>query len=987
MRHHIRAVLFDLDGVVVDTTPYHYRAWRRLADEQGWTLEEHLARSITGVPRSECLDIILELNGVEADEGSRRAFASRKNAYLVEQLCEINEHDIRPGVLQFLNQLKLRGVTLGLYSLSASAAVVAERLELDEWFDAVVTGSDIRYTDWNAGIFEECARKLHVPPFHCIAIESSPRGVKAALESGIKVLGVGDAAQHAGAREIVDDFGDVDVDFLLDSGRTTRFPEEPWHISETVLRPGRARYWETLFALSNGLLGLRAAHEEEDPVLDAHSYPGMFMNGVYGYLPYRHVVSFPGFPERLHVMHNLVDWRIVNLRVDGERFSLFGEGVTEYRRALDMRRGIVERSVVWRTAAGRRVRLRSTRLVSMKRRHCAALRYEVTPLDGPVEIALESKIVGSAVSEELGTGQTQVIDAAPGRDSLSLHVRSATSEIGVGVAVVERLSNGGGARTTSFAEEQPATYARTITVRADAGQSIVLDRYAAFYSSIEVDAAAVVMRAGSDAVSAADDGFERVLEEQAAYWQRYWDTADIEIGGAVGEQQALRFNLFHLRQSHPEDDRRSIGANGMTGDKYRGHVFWDTEMYMVPPFVYTEPEIVRPLLMYRYNLLERARERARELDGVGALYAWNSISGEECGVVFEASTAQYHLLPAIAHAIYRYHEATGDDEFLFRYGAEILFETSRFLEDRGARIPHKNNAFCLNVVCGPDEYGCGVNNNCYTNVMAQWHLRYAATVHDRMSREAPELLGEVCARIALGKEEPAAWRDAADAMYVPFNEALGMHEQDDGYLSLDPVDMTMVPRNTDIREITHPLNLWRMQVSKQADVVLLMFVQGHQFPLDVKLRNYEFYEPRTCHGSSLSACIHAIVAAELGKHEEAYDYYREGLMMDLNDFKDNTGGGVHSACLGGAWMTVVNGFAGMRDYPDGLSFNPWLPPAWDSYRFKVCYRGSRIGVEVDSDGAAYRLLDGNPVSFKASGRTVELRGDKPVRVAAPQAAQ
>jgi alpha,alpha-trehalose phosphorylase len=241
-----------------------------------------------------------------------------------------------------------------------------------------------------------------------------------------------------------------------------------------------------------------------------------------------------------------------------------------------------------------------------------------------------------------------------------------------------------------------------------------------------------------------------------------------------------------------------------------------------------------------------------------------------------------------------------------------------------------------------------------------------------MKEYAPDALSDLAARIGLTDEEPKAWRTAADAMYIPFNEQLGIHEQDDSFLSLDPVDMEMVPRNTDIREIMHPLNLWRMQVLKQADVVLLMLTQGHQYSLETKKANYEFYEPRTCHGSSLSACIHAIIACEIGKPRDAYDFFRESATMDLSDFKDNTGGGVHSACLGGTWMAVAMGFAGLRDYPEGLSLNPELPDPWEGYSLKLLYRGSRIGVSVDANCVVYRHLEGGPVTFKAGNESVSL---------------
>jgi len=313
-------------------------------------------------------------------------------------------------------------------------------------------------------------------------------------------------------------------------------------------------------------------------------------------------------------------------------------------------------------------------------------------------------------------------------------------------------------------------------------------------------------------------------------------------------------------------------------------------------------------LEYRYSILDKARERAKQMQGIGALFSWNSIKGEECGHVYEASTAQYHLLPDIAFAINLYDRMVGDEEFVFTQGAEILFEMSRFMENRGCYVENKNGKFCINVVCGPDEYGCGVNNNAYTNAMTKWMFDYAVSLYERVEKKYPERLAVLCEKILLTKEEVSAWKKASEKMYIPEKVPNGIIPQDDCFMDMDPVDMDLIPKNTDIRHYNHPLNLWRMQVIKQADVLLMMFTLGQKFSLEEKKANYLYYEPKTNHGSSLSPCIHSIIASEIGLKEDAYGFFRQTALMDLNDFKNNTSGGMHSACLGGCWMTIVNGF-------------------------------------------------------------------------------
>lgn len=971
LKHLIRAVLFDLDGVVVFTDRYHYLGWKRLADEQGWQFDEELNHQLRGIPRLAALRIILDHNHVTLDEAEQEALANRKNEYYKELIASINDSDLYPGVVPFLEELREQGVKIGLCSSSKNAQTVLDKLNLTRFFDTIVTGHDFRKAKPDPEIFLLGAERLKIPAFHCLVFEDAYSGIEAALAARMKAVGVGSKDVLPNAPEVITDYGAIDVDALLDSGRPSRLPAEPWTIAETKVSPARAQYWESLLALTNGFMGLRGTYEEDDPALADFAYPGMFLNGIYDYEPYHHVVSFPGYPQRRHVMLNICDWRIINLTVDGERFSMFSGKLGEYRRELDMKRGIVTRSLTWESPSGKRVRIRTTRLVSMARRHSAVIRYEVAALnfDGPIE--LESVIRGKARSGELKEDCLEIIEHGTAGEMRYFVNQPRTAEFRTAMAFAHRLTTSDRPAQSTL-NDRGDEFVERFTVQAARNAIITLDKFACFHTSIETPLWDVLPTAVSAVVNDINDGFDTLLREQTEFWTRYWDAADIQIDGNAADQQAVRFAMYHLRQSNPEDDHRSISACGMTGDHYWGHVFWDTEMYISPHFIYTEPETVRPLLMYRYHLLDQARQRAREMGGIGALYSWNSISGEECGIVYEAATAEYHLVSDIAYAIWRYVSATDDRDFLYKHGAEILFETARFLADRGKFIPLRGNKFCINVVCGPDEYGCGINNNCYTNMLAQWHFRYACRVHDEMQRSRPDEFATLAAGINLKPEERQLWQRAADQMYIPYSQELGIHAQDDSFLYLDPVDMTALPLFTDLRNQTHPLNLWRMQVTKQADVVLLMFVLGDQFSAEQKRANYEYYEPRTNHGSSLSPSIHSLAAAEVGRLDDAYTYFRHSALMDINDFKDNTTGGVHSACLGGTWMAMVNGFAGMRDYESGLLFDPALPAGWKGYRFKVRYRGRLIGVEVTPQGATYRLLRGPALQLTAAGRTIEL---------------
>src|SRR5215510_5725147 len=449
---------------------------------------------------------------------------------------------------------------------------------------------------------------------------------------------------------------------------------------------------------------------------------------------------------------------------------------------------------------------------------------------------------------------------------------------------------------------------------------------------------------------------------------QFWRRSDVQVSNikakrarlsTVEVQQAIRLNSFHILQASARAEDNGVAAKGLTGQAYEGHYFWDTEIYLLPFLIYTSPQTAKNLLRVRYNMLEQARTRARELSHRGALFPWRTINGEEASAYYEAGTAQYHINADIMYALRKYVNATGDEEFLSEYGAEMLVETARLWRDLGFFSPRKEGKFCINGVTGPDEYKTVVNNNTYTNLMARENLRYAVETVEALRLKKPEAFQALMQKTGLKLSEVEEWKRAAYNMYIPFDAATGIYPQDDSFLDREPWDFKNTPAEKyPLLLFYHPLNIYRHQVIKQTDVMLAMFLLGHEFSLEEKKRNFEFYDPLTTGDSSLSSCMEAIVALEVGEFDKAVTYARAALLMDLADVGGNVKDGCHIASMGGTWMALTYGFGGLRDYDGNLSFRPQRPPEdRASLRFPITYRGQVLDVEISPESTTYSLRE------------------------------
>ncbi|WP_405102834.1 glycoside hydrolase family 65 protein [Micromonospora sp. NBC_01412] len=762
--------------------------------------------------------------------------------------------------------------------------------------------------------------------------------------------------------------------------RERAYPVEPWHIRETRLDLDVLAQSESVFALSNGHIGLRGNLDEGEP----HGLPGTYLNSFYELRPLPYAEAGFGFPESGQTIVNVTNGKLIRLLVDDEPLDVrYGE-LLAHERILDLRAGTLHRELHWRSPAGREVKVRSTRLVSFTQRALAAISYEVEAVDRPIRLILQSELVANenlpaqsrdprvaAVLESPLVAEEELTTEAGG---LLIH-RTKVSGLRVGAAMDHDVH--GPERTTVESEGYEDWVRTTVGCVLKPGETLRVVKYLTYGWSSKRSLPALRDQVGAALAAARLDGWDGLRREQREYLDEFWDAADVRVEGDPEVQQAVRFGLFHVLQAGARAERRPISAKGLTGPGYDGHAFWDTEMFVLPVLTYTQPGAVRDALYWRHSTLEQAQDRARTLNLDGAAFPWRTIEGPESSAYWPAGTAAFHIAADVADALRRYMMVTDDEELAREIGLELLVETARLWRSLGHH--DRNGRFHIDGVTGPDEYTAVKNDNIYTNLMAQRNLLTAAEYAMRFRDEAIDL--------GVTEEEAAAWRDAANAMCVPYDDEVDVHEQVDGFTLLQEWDFEHTPAEKYPLLLHYPyFDLYRKQVVKQADLVLAMHWRGDAFSDDEKLRNFLYYERRTVRDSSLSACTQAVMAAEIGYLELAHRYLREAALMDLHDLNENTRDGVHMASLAGAWIALVAGFGGLRDHDGLLRFAPRLPSRLTRLEFSLQWRGMRLRVDVRPHQTTYALRHGctdDMVELRHHGEKVRVTCAEPVTVPVP----
>jgi alpha,alpha-trehalose phosphorylase len=773
------------------------------------------------------------------------------------------------------------------------------------------------------------------------------------------------------------------------------FALEPWRLTQRCYDPDHLGRDETVFAVANGYLGMRGNVEEGR---DSYAH-GTFVNGFHETFRIQHAEEAVGFARVGQTMVNAPDAKLIRLYVDDEPLLLSVAELESYERSLDFRAGRLTRSLLWRTPAGKRVRVESSRMVSMADRHLAMMTFEVTLLDEDAPVAISSQLLNrqdgedeyhvpaAAMGEGVDPRKTmrfdrrvlipQPLGPEEGSDRLLLGFRCSESGMTIAVAADHDVETENHYTSNTHLDSDVAR--TTFRVDARAGQPFRLVKYAAYHTSRGVPVRELVSRCRRTLDRAREAGPTELAAAQRAWFDGFWTRSDVEVDGPPEVQQAVRWNLFQLAQAGGRAEGAGIPAKGVTGSGYSGHYFWDTEIYTLPFFTYTTPQCARAALLFRYRLLRAARVRAEQMTQRGALFPWRTINGAEASAYYAAGTAQYHIDADISYALSQYVAATGDLEFLEREAVDILVETARLWADLGFWRVNGDGVFHIHGVTGPDEYTTVVNDNLFTNVMARGNLRDAASAVRWLQSYHPDGYAATVARLDIEDGEVEEWERAADRMFVPYEEHLGIHPQDAHFLDREVWDLENTPaENRPLLLHYHPLVIYRFQVLKQADVVLAMFLRGSQFTVEQKRANFEYYDPITTGDSTLSAVVQSIIAAEVGYHELALRYLYQAMFVDLADLHANTCDGVHVASTGGVWSALVHGFGGFRDDGPAFTLDPRLPEQWSALTFRLTIQGARLRVHVEHDQVELRLETGDLVEITVRGKQVLVTDEAPL---------
>lgn len=1021
------AVLFDLDGVLTATAKLHEAAWRETLD--GY-LQERSSRTgilyerftdtdytvhLDGKLREDGVRDFLDSRGIELPEGSPDSppdeesiwgIGNRKNARISE-LISPETIEVFPGSVHVVRTARARGLRTAVVSSSANCRPVLRAAGIDALFDTIVDGLDIARLGLPGkpapDAFLEAARRLGVEPARTMVVEDAVAGVRAARGGGFGVVigidrrGNSIALRRAGAHIVVADLWSL-LQLFAPEARGPKFHRllrthenlgllartanvEPWRLTFTTPTPELMPSIESLFALSNGYLGIRGSVEEGAPSFR----PGALLNGFYESWPIVYGEDAYGFPHTGQTIVSAPDGMRMRLFVDDAHFDPIHDDLPLYERTLHLDKGMLERNVVWRLHDQARVAVRTRRIVSLVDRHLACVVFEVEALDRPVTVTVSSELAEPSYQEATDEAadprvrraaaplrKVQTEDTPDGtRVAYTTHRSGLAMACGMGHVVRSGRCN------AEIRHEQDVSRV-VFTGTVEPGVPLRIEKYLAYHYSGTRFAGELLFRVEQTLRHARLLGAHTLFEQHERAFGDLWRDADVELEGSPQLQFAVRFNLFHLLQATARAEGHGVPAKGLTGEGYEGHHFWDTEMYVVPFLIYTRPLLARSVLLHRYHMLPHARKWARVLSLDGALFPWRTISGEEASANYASGTAQYHIDSDIAYVVRKYFDVTRDRDFLERYGAEMLVETARLYADLGYFSERKGGRFVINGVTGPDEYTTVVDNNLFTNLMARENLQMAAYVVDWMRSHMPESYDRLVTQTELRPDEPARWRRAAEAMYLPRDPKTGVFLQDEAFLDQERWDFEHTPpENYPLLLHYHPLVIYRHQVIKQPDVMLATFLLGNEFDAEQKKRVFDYYDPLTTGDSSLSECIQAVVACEVGEEEMAHRYLVDSAAVDLADNNRNVRDGIHLAACGGTWMAFVNGFAGLRDYDGKISFQPVLPPHWQRLRFRLRIRGSLLEVDLRQEEATYRLIEGEPLVIRHRGEEVALaRGDE-----------
>jgi maltose phosphorylase len=764
---------------------------------------------------------------------------------------------------------------------------------------------------------------------------------------------------------------------------------DPWNIVEEGFDPALNEVSESIFSIGNGKMGQRANFEEK---YSGHSLRGSYVAGVY--YPDKTRVGWwkNGYPEYFAKILNSTNWIGIGIQIDGEELDLAKCEVESFSRVLNMKEGYLERKFVAKLASGKRVEVKSTRITSLVDSHNGAIRYAIKALNFAGKIRFEPHLDLNVFNQDSNYDEQFWVEVARSATDGTAIITGETKKTAFRLATAFRYQlDIDGQVATAAAEtlshDMYIGYASTAALAE--GQTATLSKFVANISSLDVAPDALEAASRSSVQAAQSKGFDTLLAEQAAAWAAKWAGCDVSIEGDVAAQQAIRFNIFQMNQTYTgEDERLNIGPKGFTGEKYGGVTYWDTEAYGLPFYLKTaEPHIARQLLVYRYRHLDNAIKNAQKLgfkDGA-ALYPMVTINGEECHNEWEITFEEIHRNGAMTYAIYNYINHTGDRDYLAEFGLEVLIGVSRFWRQR-VQWSDRRKGYVMLGVTGPNEYENNVNNNWYTNLLAQWTLQYTAESLAFVKTSNPQRYAEITAKVAFNakEDELAAWADIAAKIVLPVDAETGVFIQHDGFMDKDLTPMSQIPAGE------YPINqhwswdrILRSCYIKQADVLQGVYMFEDRFDKETIQRNFDFYEPLTVHESSLSPCIHSILASSIGYEERAYAFYLRTARLDLDDYNNDTEDGLHITSMAGTWMSVVEGFGGVRVRDGKLSMKPWLPKQWQSYSFRIFFRGAHLRVEVkpgeivvrnESDVATELTIFGQTTPLAAHAQLRHARG-------------